>query len=154
GGRFREAQAHFELALNLAPDDVDVRLRIERCRPHLPPPVVVIAAPPPPPPRLAVLDFVECGPPSVIPPGLGAWAAQEMAPYFAPASEVVARGELFGWMGRLGMTYRDLVTDPAARRWLGRALGARFFVVGTLRETTSFDAAASLLDAETGFAVG
>jgi tetratricopeptide (TPR) repeat protein len=157
-GAFREAHRHFELALHLAPGELDVRLRVERCRPLVPPPsplpVVVVVAAPPPPPRLAVLDFVEIGDPAVVPPGLGAWTGQQIAAYFYPAYEVVDRGEVFWWMGRLGLTYRDVLTDPCARRWLGRALNVRFFVVGTLRETASFVATTHLLDAETGFLYG
>jgi tetratricopeptide (TPR) repeat protein len=157
-GQFRDAMRHFELALTLEPGEIDIRVRLDRCKPLLPPPppppVIVVVAPPPPPPRLAVLDFVECGNPAVVPPGLGAWTAQNIAPYFFPAYEVVDRGEVFWWMGRLGMTYRDLMTDPSARRWLGRALNVRYFVLGTLRETASFDATTHLLDAETGYVVG
>src|SRR5207249_404328 len=65
-GRFREAHRHFDLALNLAPGNVDLRLRIDRCRPYLPPPPVllVVEAPPPPRARIAVLNFVVSGDPA------------------------------------------------------------------------------------------
>src|SRR5262249_34136655 len=64
-GRFREAHRQFELALNIAPGEIDVRIRIDRVRPLLPPPPVVVVPDPvvivPPPvivrPRIAVLSF-------------------------------------------------------------------------------------------------
>src|SRR5262249_39957310 len=59
----------------------------------------------------------------------------------------------YWYMGRLGMTLRDVLTDQGARRWLARALNVRYFVLGTIRETNSFDVAAYLLDAEYGYQV-
>jgi tetratricopeptide (TPR) repeat protein len=161
-GRFREAARHFEFALSLSPGDADLRVRVDRCRPLLPPPppppVVVVVDPPPPPPpprpRIAVLDFVVTGDPAVVPPGLRAWAPQHLAPYLSPPYEVVDRGEVFWYMGRMGMTLRDLMTDPAARRWLGRALNVRAFVLGTVRQTDSCEVTTYLLDAESGFLQG
>ena len=44
--------------------------------------------------------------------------------------------------------------DPHARRWLGRALGVRYFVMGTIHQTASFDVNTYLLDAEYGFLQG
>jgi tetratricopeptide (TPR) repeat protein len=119
--------------------------------------VVVVDPPPPPPPprpRIAVLDFVVIGDPAVVPPALGAWAPQELAPYFCPPFEVVDRGEVLWYMGRMGMTLRDLMNDPAARRWLGRALNVRYFVLGTIQQTASFDVTTYLLDAEYGYLQG
>src|SRR5207302_682671 len=153
-GRYREAQRHFELALDLAPGDADVRLRLERCRPHLPPPVVVVEPPPPPRPRIAVLSFAVTGDARVVPPGLGPWTADNIAPYFYPTYEVVDAGEAYWYMGRMGMTVRDLLTDASARRWLGRALNVRYFLLGHLRETASFDAVTRLVDAEYCYAYG
>jgi tetratricopeptide (TPR) repeat protein len=152
-GRFHEAHAQFELALNLSPGRQDLQIRLERCRPHLPP-VVVIAPPPPPPPRIAVLNFIVEGDPAAVPPGLAPWAAENLAPYFSPPYEVVDRGEVFWYMGRLGLTLRDLLTDPAARRWLSRALNLRYFAFGTLRPNRGLDVTAHLVDAEYGFVQG
>src|SRR5205807_1004490 len=82
-----------------------------------PPPAVVVAAPPPPPrPRIAVLSFAVRGDPAVVPPGLGPWTAENITPYFYPAYELVDGGEVNWYMGRMGMTFRDLLTDPSARR--------------------------------------
>jgi tetratricopeptide (TPR) repeat protein len=149
-GRYREAYAHFELALGLFPDNRDVRARLDRCRPLLPP-----APPPPPPrPRLAVINFAELGDPRVVPPGIGSWAAEHIAPYFSPPYEVVDRAELFWYMGRLNMTVADLLNDAGARRWLGRALDVRFFLLGTVRQAASFDVTTHLIDAEYGFVQG
>ena len=58
------------------------------------------------------------------------------------------------YMNRLGLSLRDVLTDPIARRWLGRALGVRFFVLGDIRETASFVATTHLVDAECGYDYG
>jgi len=38
-------------------------------------------------------------------------------------------------MGRLGLTLRDLISDPGACRVLGQALGVRYFAFGALTQT-------------------
>src|SRR5262249_4483879 len=98
-GQYGEAQAQYQLALNLSPGHADVLVRLDRCHPSLPP------APPAPViirPRAAVLDFA-----SPSDPALGAWAAEQIAPYLCPPYDVVDRGEVYWYMGRLGMTVRD-----------------------------------------------
>ena len=144
-GLYREALRHYEFAVNLNPGSADVRLRIDRCRPFLPAPLVVISAPRP---RLAVLPFVEIGQPGFVPYGLGGWTADHIAPYFYPTYDLVDRGETYWWMGRLGLSVRDVLRDPSARLLLARAMGVRYFLMGNLRETGSFDATAQLIDAE------
>jgi tetratricopeptide (TPR) repeat protein len=57
-------------------------------------------------------------------------------------------------MGRMGLTLKDLMEDPYARRWLGRALNVRHFLLGTIVETASFDVNTYLIDAEYGFLHG
>jgi tetratricopeptide (TPR) repeat protein len=161
-GCYQEAHRHFELALSLAPERQELRLRVERCRPYLPPPpplaavvVVETAVPPPPPrPRLAVLNFAELGDPAAIAPGLGCWTADNLAPYFCPPYEVVDRGEVFWYMARLGMTLRDLMTDPSARLWLARALHVRYFLLGSLGQGNGISATTYLFDAECGYQLG
>ena len=153
--RFREAHKHFEFALLLAPDHFDIRLRLERVRPFLPaPPVVVVAQPVFARPRLAVLPFVTKGRPGMVPPSLSYWTPSHLAPYFASRYEVVDTAEIYWFMGRMGLTIRDLMVDPDARRWLGRAVGVRYFVLGSHVETFSFDVNAYLVDAEFGHLVG
>ncbi len=153
-GCYREAYSHFEMAFNLYPDRHDLRLRLDRCRPHLPPPVVIVR-PVPVRQRLAVLNFVEAADPRVVRPGSGAWVAGQIAPYYCPPYDVVDRGELFWYMARLGLSVRDVLHEPAARRWLGRALGVRYFVFGSLRQSgDGADATAHLVDAEYGFEYG
>jgi tetratricopeptide (TPR) repeat protein len=163
-GRYKEAHTQFELALNLAPDQVDVRVRVDRCRPLLPPPpppppppmVVVVAPPPtvvvvvPPRPRIVVMNFLVDADPRLAPAGLGDWAADHMASCFAANYEVVDRGEVAWYMGRLGVTMRDLAVNISARRWLGRALNVRYFAFGVVQQTASFNVTAHLVDAETG----
>lgn len=151
-GRYKEAHSQFQVALNLSPGHSDILLRLDRCKPHLPPPVVVAATPViAARPRVAVIDFVTTGGPTSVPPGLGSWAAENVAPYLCPPYDVADRGEVYWYMGRLGMTLRDVVVDPMARLYLGRALNARFLVIGTLRSTPAgLDVMGYLLDTEAG----
>src|SRR5262249_18777879 len=124
-GRFRDALIHFEFCLNLFPEQRDVRLRVERCRPLLPPldPIFMPALRP----RVAVLVFLPFG----VPPSLGPWAAEAIAPYLGPQYDVIDRATMYWWMGRLGVTHADLLNDPVARQYVGRALGVRYFLFGT-----------------------
>src|SRR5262249_36638951 len=150
------ANRHFEFALSLAPERRDILVRIDRARPFLPPPppavvvqpVVVVK------PRLAILPFVEIGTPGFVPPGTGAWAAERIGPDFAPAVDIVDPYELYWWMGRLGLTYRDVLVDPTARLLLARAVNARHFLMGSLEETFSFDARTYLVDTEFNVLIG
>lgn len=147
-GDYRLALRHFEFALSLNPGHAGLRYRVDLCRPLCPPPVVVPVFRP----RLVVLPFAEFRDPfspfSTIPPGLGVWTAGAIAPYYGSRYDVVGDGELYWWMGRLGLSMRDVLTDPYARLCLGRALGARFFLMGSLREVASFDATSHVIDAE------
>ena len=151
-GQIAAAQRHYEFALTLAPGDFDVRARLDRCRAFLPPvivqPVVVI------PPRLAFVNFKIIGNPRVVPPILSTWVPQALAPYFRPQYEVVEPGEVYWMMANLGMTMADVVNDPNARRWLGRALNVQAFVLGTIEETASFHVTTYLVDAEHGYQQG
>ncbi len=164
-GRYREAHAQFELALSLAPHHTELSIRIERCRPHLPPPppppppaVVVLTPAPPPPvvlvpvarPRIAVLNFVVNADPGRVPPAFGDWASDQICSYFNPTYEIVDRGEVCWYMGRLGITLRDVLVNPSARLCLGRALNVRFFVFGAIQQTASFDVTTHMIDVETG----
>jgi tetratricopeptide (TPR) repeat protein len=153
-GRFLEAHRHFQLALLLAPGQADLLIRIDRCRPFLPP-VVIVDAFPPPRPRIAVLPFVEIHRlPTTMPFGVGSWTAANLAPYFGSTYEIVDQGEVYWYMGRLGLSLRDVLYDPWARRWLGRALNVRYFVLGRIEEVASFDVTTYLVDSETGFLYG
>jgi len=152
-GRFQDAFTQFEVALSLNPSASGIRIRLDQCRPHLPPPPVVVTPPPPPPPRIAVLDFQVYGDPAV-PPALGYWAGEQLAPYLFPPYAPIERGELWWYMGRLGMTYQDLLTDPSARRWLGRALNVRYFLSGAIRAGQGLEVTTYLLDAEEGVLLG
>lgn len=165
-GQVHEARRHFELALSLHPGHRELSIRLERCRREPPRPVlvepaspVVIVSPQPAPvvvapvpsrPKIAVLSFPVNADPALVPPGFGDWAAQQVASYFTPAYEVVDRGMLFWYMGRLNLSVRDVLTNADARRWLGRALNVRFFVFGVVQQTASFTVSTHLVDAESG----
>jgi tetratricopeptide (TPR) repeat protein len=159
-GNFAEANRQFEFALNLAPGHADVLLRIDRVRPLLappPPPQVALIVPAPVvivQPRIAILPFFVSGNPRVVPPGLGPWVPQQLAPYLSANFDIVDPALVYWYMGSLGITVSDLMTDPAARLWLGRAVGARYFLLGTIEQTASFDVTTYLVDAEFGFLQG
>lgn len=160
-GRYREAHAQFQLALSLHPGHPELNLRVDRCRPYVaapapaaagPAPVVVAAAPvvvAPARPRLVVLNFLVSADPGRTPPGLGDWAADQLASYYAPSYEVVDRGAVFWYMGRLGLSVRDVLTNASARLCLGRALDTRWFVFGVVQQTASFTVTTHLVDAQT-----
>ena len=152
-GQIGPAQRQYEFALTLAPGDFDIRARLDRCRALLPPvivqPIVVVPAP-----RLAFVNFKVIGNPRVVPPILSTWVPQALAPYFRPQYDVVEPGEVYWMMGNLGLTMGDVVNDPNARRWLGRALNVQAFVLGTIEETASFNVTTYLLNAEHGYLQG
>jgi hypothetical protein len=67
---------------------------------------------------------------------------------------LIDRGEVCWYMGRLGITMRDVLTQPAARLALAQALGARFFVFGAIQQTGSFNVSTHLIDAQSGARTG
>lgn len=165
-GRVQEAQRHFSLALTLTGPRREISLRLDNCRriaPPPPPPVVVVPPPrpviglpvvrppvvfvPPVRARMAVFSFVPSRP-GLVPPAASDLLADQMASYFG-GYEVIDRGEVCWYMGRLGLTMAQLVNDPVSRRCLAEALNARFFVFGTLRETASMDVETHLIDNDT-----
>jgi tetratricopeptide (TPR) repeat protein len=158
-GRYREAQSHFELALSLSKGHQEISLRLERCKqlaPPPPPPPVVVVAPPVVVvrPRIAVFNFLVDAPPGLVPAGCDNWAADQLSACFASQYEVIDRGEVCWWMGRLGITMSDVLNDPSARVALAQPLHACFFVFGGMRHTASFDVTAHMMDAQTGAKTG
>jgi tetratricopeptide (TPR) repeat protein len=163
-GRYREAQHHFELAFSLSKGNTDIAVRLDRCRQVAPPPPVVVVPPPvvvvaPPPvvvvrPRVAVFNFLVDAPPGLVPVGCDNWAADQLGACFAASYEVIDRGEVCWWMGRLGITLRDVLNDPASRVALAQALNVRFFVFGGVQHTASFNVTAHMIDAQTGAKTG
>jgi tetratricopeptide (TPR) repeat protein len=168
-GRYKEAHRQFELALRLGGGGVDLSLRIDRCRPHLPPPpppppppsavlvvqdplapppVVVVA--PPPRPRMVVFNFLVNADPGLVPPAFGDVASDHFASCFGATYDIVDRGEVSWYMGRLGITMRDVLTNAGARIALAQSLNVRFFAYGVIQQTASFNVSTHLIDAETG----
>jgi tetratricopeptide (TPR) repeat protein len=148
--RFREALYYYQFCLNLYPDQQAVRLRVAQCLALVPPDPIVIV-----PifvrPRIAIMDFQVFGNPFIVAPWLGPWTALNIAPYFYPRFDVVSRFEVHWWMWQLGISYRDVLFNPAARWYLGQVLNVRYFLFGTLVETASFNATTYLVDAQFGF---
>jgi hypothetical protein len=169
-GRYREAHRHFQLALTLGNDRAALQVRIDNCRPYLPPPppppvivepapVVVVPQPvvvvaPPVRPRLVVFNFFLNCEPGLVPPNVGDWAADNCAAAFGNSFEVVDRGEVCWYMGRLGVTMRDVMTDSSSRIALAQALNVRFFLFGAIEQTHSFNVTTHLIDAQSGARTG
>jgi colicin import membrane protein len=176
-GRYKEADRHFQLALSLGFKHADIQLRIDNCKPYLPPPAppvvvapapvlvvpdpVVVAPPvvviPPPPvarPRLVVFNFFLNCEPGLVPPSVGDWAADHCAAAFGSTYEVIDRGEVCWYMGRLGITMRDVMADPSSRIALAQALHVRFFLFGAIEQTHSFNVTTHLIDAQSGARTG
>ncbi len=163
-GRHREAFVHYELALGLSNGQVEVARRVEECRPLVPPPVVIVQPAPgiirtqpaiyASRPRLAVFNFLVNSEPGLVPPAVGDWAADQFVSYCGSSFEVVERGEICWYMGRLNITMKDVLYNPAARRALSQALNVRYFLFGTIQQTASFDVSAHMIDANTGAATG
>jgi tetratricopeptide (TPR) repeat protein len=120
------------------------------------PAVVVVAAPPPPPvrQRIVVFNFVVNAQPGLVPPAVGEWAADQFASYWGRGYDVVERGEVCWYMGRLNLTMRDVLADDGARRCLAQALNVRYMMFGAIEQTNSFNVSAHMVDAETGGHVG
>ncbi len=159
-GRCREAERHFQLALNLSNDRAAIEVRLDRCRKAAPPPPQILVAPspvvvvPPARPRLVVFNFfVQCQP-GLVPPAVGDWAADNFAACFGNTYEVVDRGEVCWYMGRLGFTMRDVLADASCRIALAQAMDVRFFAFGAIEETHSLNVTTHLIDAQTGARTG
>jgi tetratricopeptide (TPR) repeat protein len=173
-GLFREAQRHFSLAFSIGGPRRELSLRLDACRgfvPPPPPPPPVVVAPPPvtvltPPavvvapqpvvvvrPRVAVFGFVPSRP-TLVPPAETELLAEQFASYCRGSHEVIDRGEVCWYMGRLNLTLADVLRDPVSRRCLAQALHASYFVYGSIVETASFNVETHLVDAETGARAG
>jgi tetratricopeptide (TPR) repeat protein len=152
-GRYRDANRHYQLALRLNGRHEHVKARIDRCREFLPPSagVVFVKAAKP---RLAVFSLLVNARPGLAPPAVGDWAADGLVSYLGNQYEVIERGEVCWYMGRLGITLRDLLREESARVCLAHALNVRFFVLGTIEQTASFDVNTHLIDAQTGARTG
>jgi tetratricopeptide (TPR) repeat protein len=101
-----------------------------------------------------VFNFVVNSDPGLVPPAVGTWAADQFASSWGGTYEIVERGELCWYMGRLGLTMRDVLGDAGARRSLAQALNVQVFAFGTIQQTASFDVKTHLIDADTGVRTG
>ncbi len=151
--RFQEAQRHYSLALSLAGPRREISSRLDACRNALPPPLPPVVGSLPPRPRLAVFGFVFGATSDVLPENLGAWTADCFASHCGDY-EAIDRGELAWYMGRLGFTVREVLSDPVSRRYLAQALERGYFVFVGIQQTGSFDVHAHLIDVESGTRTG
>lgn len=148
-GLFHDAFAQFQLALSLNPGEANIQARIDQCRPHVPAPLPI-----PVRQRLVVLDFVTPRPSGSLPLGIGPWIADQLAPYYSPTYSVLDRGAMYWYMGRLGLSLRDVILDPMTRAYLGQALNTRYFIIGTVRHLPAgFEATAHMMDVATNIRV-
>jgi tetratricopeptide (TPR) repeat protein len=153
-GNYPLAMQYFQFAFTLDPDNIDIKVRIDRTVPYLQPPPVIVVLPPPPPPRIAIVNFVVAGSPKKVPPWLAWWTPQNLMPYLATSYEIVPPGPTHWWMKKMGITTKQLMFDPYARMWLGRAMNVQYFLFGNIVETASFDVNTFLVEAETGYLKG
>jgi hypothetical protein len=119
-----------------------------------PPPPVVVAAAPIVRPRVIFFSFVVNADPGLVPSRYGDLIADQYASYFGNTFDVIDRGEVCWYMGRLGITMRDVLADASSRYCLAQALNARFILYGTVQQTASFDVNSHLIDARTGNRTG
>jgi tetratricopeptide (TPR) repeat protein len=110
--------------------------------------VIIVA--PPVRPRIVVFNFLVACDPGLVPPAFGDVAADHFASCFGATYEIVDRGEVCWYMGRLGITMREVLTNAGARIALAQALNVRFFAYGVIQQTASFNVSTHLIDAETG----
>ncbi len=149
-GRHREALARFQLARELDPSNFDILTRVNQCLVYLPPMTVQ----PVRRDRLALLNFLVSGDPRTALLELSTWTPENLMPYFAAGYEVIDPGEVYWMMSRLGLTLGDVVRDSGVRRWLGRALGVRYLVIGRIQDIGGLTVTTSLLDTEQGWESG
>jgi hypothetical protein len=97
--------------------------------------------------------FVQCQP-GLVPPAVGDWAADNFAACFGGTYDVVDRGEVCWYMGRLGFTMRDVLADTSCRVALAQAMDVRFLAFGTIEQTHSLNVTTHLIDAQTGARTG
>src|SRR5207237_1196469 len=103
-------------------------------------------------PRLIVLGFVP-GENNLVPSRFGDVIADQFASYCSNY-EVIDRGEVCWYMGRLGITLDQLLADRLARRALAQALDGQFYVFGAIARSASMNVTAALVDSETGASTG
>lgn len=149
-GRHREALARFQLARELDPLNFDILNRANQCLVYLPPMTVQ----PVKRDRLALLNFFVSGDQRTVSQELSTWIPENLMPYFAVGYEVIDPGEVYWMMSRLGLKLGDVIRDSGVRRWLGRAVGVRYLVMGRVQDIGGLTVTTSLLDVEQGWESG
>jgi tetratricopeptide (TPR) repeat protein len=143
-GYVARAKSQYEFARRHRPEAIPIRERAI---------LSLWLAPEPAPghqPRVVVFDFAPMGSSTSVPTYWSGHIADHFATYLAPEWEAVDRGEWIWWMGRLGLSFADLLSDPAARIVLARSLNARYFLFGSMARRSSWDIRAYLVEPETG----
>lgn len=153
-GQPQEALSRYQLARELEPGNLDILARINQCQQHLLPLKLTISAQPMRRERAAFLHFFVKGETPQFPAELATWAPENLSPYFATACKVVDLGEASWMMARLGLNVNDVLHDPSIRRWLGRALGVRFLIMGCIEHGDYLTVTTLMLDVEQGCETG
>ncbi|NOZ19955.1 MAG: hypothetical protein GXP25_02590 [Planctomycetes bacterium] len=142
--QYYEASRQFEMALRIYPDDrraMGLLAQAYRLMNQAPPPAPVRE-------RIAVFDFMAFGNPGY--PHAGREVADLLASYFRNDYDVVDRNQLFWYMKRWNVPFRDLIRSRQRLTWFGRTFGIRYFVMGYLAPAGSFEVVAKVVDTQTG----
>lgn len=150
-GQYRDAYLRYQMARELDPASLDILGRLSLCQQYLPPVQVDQQARKA---RLAILPFYVAASPQTISPACSAWTPANLVPYFASAYDVIDPDEVHWMMSRLGVSMGDIVRDVSIRRWLGRAVGVRYFVLGRLQPLQGIAVTTVMLDVEQGWETG
>ncbi len=141
--QYYEAARQFEMALLVYPGDaraMSLLSEASRLMTWMPPPAQ-------PRDRVAVFDFIPLG---GAPPFAGAEAAALLGSYLSRDFEVVDRDQLYWYMHRMRVTMRQLLHSRQRLMWFGRIFRIRYFIMGYLLPSRSFDVAARVVDAADG----
>jgi tetratricopeptide (TPR) repeat protein len=143
-GMFLAAHAQYQRAYGLSRNPLELSPRLDRCRAH-----VLNDESTGGKPRLLVCDFAV--PAGFDSPGAGPCLSDLVAAYASSFFSVIDRAELHWCMERLGLTLRDVATDPSLRFYLARALDARYIAMGmATRDASGYEAGLAVVDAEIG----
>ncbi|MCX7699581.1 MAG: hypothetical protein N2039_01755, partial [Gemmataceae bacterium] len=145
-GHFLSARRQYDAALTLWPQAKPIRERWELSQILVPDP----GQAPGGRKRVILIPFATAANSRSEATPLGRWVADFFGCYLGPEWDIVHTEELSYWMGRLGLTISDLLTDSASRACLAQALQARYYLWGSVVRRNQIDVRTYLMDAMTG----